>query len=160
MKPLERTSQTPPLSADTTSSRPGAGSEKSAGSARLIPTASRKLWKTALPGGERAARTTAATAAAVAASTSLVRARRGAGVRSSNARLTTSQALSSGVTLHPIEAAAEPRVDGAARKVEQLGDLAGRVLEHVAEHHHRTVVGRGLADTGQRVAVVARGRAR
>ena len=65
------TSQTPPSSADTTSSRPGAGSEKSAGSACSIPTASRTDLKTARPGGETAATTTAATAAAVAASTSL-----------------------------------------------------------------------------------------
>ena len=109
MKPFDRTSQTPPLSADTTSRRPGAGSEKSAGSACSIPTASRTLWKTAFPGGERAATTTTATANAVAASTTLVLARRRyVGVRSSYARLTTSQARSSGVTFHPIEPAAEP----------------------------------------------------
>src|SRR5690349_23132145 len=147
MKPFDLTSQTPPLSDDTTSSRPEAGSEKSAGSACSIPTASRTLWNTARPGGERAATTTAATAAAVPASNSLLLARRrGVGVRSSNARFTTSQALSSGVTLHPIEAAAQPRVDGAAGKVEELRDLTRRVLEEVAEHDDRAMLGRQLAD--------------
>src|SRR5690348_12794825 len=158
MKPFAFTSQVPPSSAETTSSRPGAGNENSAGSACSIPTASRTDLKTALPGGERAATTTAATARAVAASASLVRGCRGAGVRSSKARFTTSHALSSGVTFHPIETAAEPRVDGAARQVEQLGDLPRRVLEEVAEHDHCAVLGRELADAGERGAVGLRRR--
>ena len=71
MKPFDLTSQTPPLSPDTTSSRPGAGSEKSAGCGVLDPDGFAHGLKTARPGGESAAATTAATAAAVAASTSL-----------------------------------------------------------------------------------------
>ena len=51
MKPFDRTSQTPPLSADTTSSRPGAGSEKSAGCGVLDPDRLTHGFEDGLPRG-------------------------------------------------------------------------------------------------------------
>jgi hypothetical protein len=41
-----------------------------------------------------------------------------------------------------VEAAAEARVDGPSRELEQRRDLAGRVLEQVAQHDHGALVGR------------------
>ncbi len=60
-EPSAWTTQTP--SADSTSKRPGAGSEKSAGCARSMPTASRIESSTACPGGLATAPATTATAA-------------------------------------------------------------------------------------------------
>src|SRR5579885_2433385 len=165
--PSASTIQVPPRSLESTSSLPGAGRDRSAGDACSTPTARRTCSKTARP-------------------------RRGAGVRSSNARRTTSQARSSGVTWTPgnclrspiansfgspiansfgsstanscesrsclqlleaVEPTAQPRVDGAAGEVEQLGDLARRVLEHVAQDDHGAVLRRELRDPPEGGAV-------
>ena len=79
-EPSAWTTQTP--SADSTSSRPGAGSEKRAGCARSIPTASRMESSTACPGGLATAPATTATAASTTTGRHTLRSR-GAGVRSS-----------------------------------------------------------------------------
>ena len=45
----------------------------------------------------------------------------------------------------PVERPPEPRVDGAARKLERAGDLAGRVVEQVAQRDDRPLLGPQLA---------------
>src|SRR5690349_1975159 len=45
-----------------------------------------------------------------------------------------------------VEAAAQARVDRPAREVEHPPDLAGGVLEQVAEDDHRPVLGRELSE--------------
>src|SRR5690348_17692396 len=51
-------------------------------------------------------------------------------------------------------------VDSAARQVEQLGDLAGRVLEDVAEDDHCAVLRRQLSDPRERAVRLGRRRDR
>ena len=139
-----------------TSSRPGAGSEKRAGCASSTPTTSRISSSTARPGGlSRPATTTSShrhdgdrlprapprlrlalgegRAARLPTSARAPRARPG----SRSAPVPSSQPL-----LERVEPAAQARVDGSPRQAEQLRDLAGRVLEQVAEDDHGAMVGR------------------
>ena len=51
--------------------------------------------------------------------------------------------------LHLVEAAAQPRVDGAARDVQHRRDLARRVLEQVAKDDHGALIRRQPADRGE-----------
>ena len=74
----------------------------------------------------------------------------------------------SGVTIHRlelVEAAPQPRVDGAPRDVQHRRDLARRVLEQVAEDDHGALIRRQAADRGEqrllrRVGCSCRGRER
>src|SRR5206468_1436934 len=96
-----------------------------------------------------------ATASATSGRTGTRRLRR-AGSRSANAAATTSQvracarvssgALNALIALQRVEAATQAGVDGAARQVEQLGDLAGCVLEQIAQDDHGALVGRELGE--------------
>src|SRR6478609_5436859 len=114
-----------------------------------MPIAFRTEVRTACPGEVNA---TAASAAIATAASSGARRCRRTGSRSAYAAATTfhvrscatasSGARKSSISLEGVEAAAEPRVDGAAGQVEELGDLAGGVLEQVAEHDHGALVGR------------------
>ena len=140
-----------------TSSRPGAGSEKSAGCACSTPTASRSESSTARPGGlSDARRATATRPRPRAPPQRAARPRRQARARRRPRRTTShdrscassSPGTGSRSRAQPltapllqqrrerVEAAAQARVDRAARQVEQLGDLARRVLEQVAQHDH------------------------
>ena len=52
--------------------------------------------------------------------------------------------VSLGGLAQPVEAAPQARVDGAARQLEHPRDLARRVLEQVAQHDDRALLGRQL----------------
>ena len=56
-----------------------------------------------------------------------------------------------------VEPAAQARVDRPAWQLEQLGDLAGRVVEQVAQHDHRAVLRRQRGQRGRDRVRVARG---
>lgn len=55
-----------------------------------------------------------------------------------------------------LERACEPRVDGADRKIERVGDLRGRHPDSVAEHDDDTALERELGHGGEQAAVSRR----
>src|SRR6185436_16457695 len=57
---------------------------------------------------------------------------------------------------HAVETTPQTRVDRAPRQVEELGDLAGCVLEDVAQDHDRTVLRREAVDAAKGAAVELR----
>ena len=159
--PSAATTHVPP--APLTSRRPGAGSLKSAGAACSTPIVRRTRRRRRGPAartpprrrghrrdshGERPAppRDVGAPARARAYA-----ARTTAHARSSAARVDRHRASAllhvahAQLLLEPVEPAPQPRVDGAARQIEQLGDLARRVLEQVAQDDHRPLLRPELA---------------
>ena len=157
------TTQAP--ASEVTSSRPGAGSEKSAGCAFSTPTTSRIVVEHRAAGRAEQPRR----------ATDDARARRRDRLPRSARRLRLALcerrahdrpralarlvlvrdldplelALLTRVSFERVEAAAQARVDGPARQAEQLGDLAGRVLEQVAKHDHGAVLRRQRGERGE-----------
>src|SRR6188768_1086325 len=162
-----------------TSSRPGAGSEKSACLyvttffSFVRPTASRIAFRT---GGLTTAAMSATAPAAMRSGRRACGGRRREGSRSWKAVRTTAQArrsapIASGgwillsarrrsdasaivllrkLLAHPVEAAAQAPVHRPAGEIEQVGDLARRVLEQVAQHDHSAVFRRQRGQRGRR----------
>src|ERR1044072_304598 len=65
-----------------------------------------------------------------------------------------------GTSLQPllqrVEPSAQPGVDGPTRQPEQRGELAGRVLEQVAQDDHGAVLRRETAQLAQELVVALR----